>query len=238
MIHTVKGAPPNVFAIDRDNGIRFVPESTTLATGESEFSSLNDLTAISQSRNWSKEDVTEVWNSFAGTPEFADLKSQKQFKNRGYGLQKIWDAIQRLAEPEHEPLRYGFPSGFRLNTAIGKLDYRQSPPRTTPEESTKSENPAPVKTKPKKTPKPKASTPRKTVTKAEKTPKAVRAHTKRDEVVRLISRANGATQSEIMEKMGWQVHTVRGFISTLGSKHGIKVISVKTENKGLVYSVA
>jgi hypothetical protein len=39
-------------------------------------------------------------------------------------------------------------------------------------------------------------------------------------VVALLERAGGATLDEIMVATTWQKHSVRGFISTLGSKHG------------------
>jgi transcription initiation factor IIE alpha subunit len=48
----------------------------------------------------------------------------------------------------------------------------------------------------------------------------------------MIQRKGGATQDEIMETTGWQKHTVRGFISILGSKGGIKVTSTRRESDG------
>jgi len=51
--------------------------------------------------------------------------------------------------------------------------------------------------------------------------KARRAN-KKAEVIELMRRAGGATLTEIMESTGWQRHTVRGFISLLGSKGGLK----------------
>jgi hypothetical protein len=39
-------------------------------------------------------------------------------------------------------------------------------------------------------------------------------------VIALVERAGGATLDEIMAATAWQKHSVRGFISTLGSKHG------------------
>lgn len=65
-----------------------------------------------------------------------------------------------------------------------------------------------------------------------------REGTKAAEVVRLLQRERGATQAELMEKMGWQPHSVRGFMSTLGSKHGLAVTSEKHETKGLTYRIA
>ncbi len=43
----------------------------------------------------------------------------------------------------------------------------------------------------------------------------------------MMKRAKGATLDEIMAATGWQKHTVRGFVSILGSKGGQKVESSK-----------
>ena len=78
------------FTIDADENISF-------GTGEGDaFSSEEELLAVLQERNFSKEDVTALWNSFAETPGFADCKAQKKIKNRPAGVAKIWEAIQRL----------------------------------------------------------------------------------------------------------------------------------------------
>ena len=52
-------------------------------------------------------------------------------------------------------------------------------------------------------------------------PKAERAN-KKAEVIALMKRAKGATLAEIMAATEWQAHTVRGFVSILGSKGGEK----------------
>src|SRR6185437_3529916 len=44
------------------------------------------------------------------------------------------------------------------------------------------------------------------------------ASNKKAEVIALMRRAKGATLPEIMATTGWQRHTVRGFVSLLGSK--------------------
>ena len=54
-------------------------------------------------------------------------------------------------------------------------------------------------------------------------------------VLTLISRPNGATLPEIMKATGWQAHSVRGLISTLGSKEGLKIASSKNEAGERVY---
>ena len=48
----------------------------------------------------------------------------------------------------------------------------------------------------------------------------------------MIQRKGGATLEEIVRATGWQKHTVRGFISILGSKGGMKVTSTRRESDG------
>ena len=47
-----------------------------------------------------------------------------------------------------------------------------------------------------------------------------RRESKGSQIIELISRPNGATLPEIMTATGWLPHSVRGFISTAGSKKG------------------
>jgi hypothetical protein len=57
-------------------------------------------------------------------------------------------------------------------------------------------------------------------------------------VVALLERAGGATLDEIMAATAWQKHSVRGFISTLASKHGYAVVSTRREaDKVRIYSI-
>ena len=52
-----------------------------------------------------------------------------------------------------------------------------------------------------------------------------RAQSKGAKILEMIGRAKGATLAEITAAAGWQAHSVRGFISTAGKKHGIKIES-------------
>ena len=70
--------------------------------------------------------------------------------------------------------------------------------------------------------------------KAAKEPKGT---TKKDQVLALISRKNGASLDEIMTATGWQKHTVRGFIAILGKK-GTKIESFKSEAGARTYKAA
>jgi hypothetical protein len=52
-----------------------------------------------------------------------------------------------------------------------------------------------------------------------------------------MKRAKGATLPEIMAVTKWQAHTVRGFVSILGSKGGEKIESSKNADGERVYKL-
>jgi len=62
-----------------------------------------------------------------------------------------------------------------------------------------------------------------------------RAGSKTAQVVAMLKRKNGATLAEIMEKMGWQRHTVRGFMAGAMKKAGYTVESFKPEGGERTY---
>jgi Protein of unknown function (DUF3489) len=86
----------------------------------------------------------------------------------------------------------------------------------------------------------KKAKPAKKATRAKKPaskPKADRAN-KKAEVIALMKRAKGATLAEIMKATGWQAHTVRGFVSILGSKGGHTIESSKNAAGERTYKIA
>ena len=55
----------------------------------------------------------------------------------------------------------------------------------------------------------------------------------------MLKRRQGSSIEEIVEKFGWQPHTVRGAIAgALKKKLGLDVISEKVEGRGRVYRIA
>src|ERR1039458_8726305 len=94
----------------------------------------------------------------------------------------------------------------------------------------------------------KATAPKKTIP-AKKTTKAPKKATKAPEsagpregsktaqVVAMLQRKNGATLAEIMEKMGWQRHTVRGFMAGAMKKAGYTVESFKSDKGERTYRI-
>jgi hypothetical protein len=64
-----------------------------------------------------------------------------------------------------------------------------------------------------------------------------RAGSKTAQVVAMLQRKNGATLPEIMEKMGWQKHTVRGFMAGAMKKAGYTVESFKPDGGERTYKI-
>ena len=61
---------------------------------------------------------------------------------------------------------------------------------------------------------------------------------KKAEIMARLRRAKGVSLSEIQKLTGWQKHTIRGFVSVLGSKAGLKIISTRNDAGERTYRVA
>jgi Protein of unknown function (DUF3489) len=59
-----------------------------------------------------------------------------------------------------------------------------------------------------------------------------REGSRKAEVIGMLQRKGGATLDEIMKATAWQKHTVRGFISILSSKGGMKITSTRRDSDG------
>jgi hypothetical protein len=58
---------------------------------------------------------------------------------------------------------------------------------------------------------------------------ANREGSKSAKILALIGRPQGATLPEIMQAIGWQAHSVRGFLSTAVKKQGLQIESTRNE---------
>ena len=277
-----------MFYIDIDENIGWnanaLPDSDT-------FSSEVELMAVLQRRNFSKEDVTALWNSFAENPGFADCKHQKKIKNRPTGVAKIWAAIQRLMPESAKSCGAGAALDYHENVTLADgesfIDHMEVPSSVDAQSESDAmeefdELPAgevtPVDSAPsvgdpekmgKKNSKglaacvkdaPAADKPAKNAAKGPKSgktaPKAPNAGkkttrkaagastgkhrdgTKREKLIAMLKRKDGASGQEIQESMGWLSHTVRGLLSTLNSKGVVKITSERDEKRGRVYKAA
>jgi hypothetical protein len=140
----------------------------------------------------------------------AGNKEVTKFATRNKAVARIWAAIQPIAERavESQP---------------------EAPKAKKPAKGAKPAKKAKA-TKKAKTAK-KAASAKKDADKGERS-------NKKAEVIAMMKRAKGVTLAEIMETTGWQKHTVRGFVSLLGSKGGETVESSKNAAGDRTYRIA
>jgi hypothetical protein len=156
-------------------------------------------------------EAVEGLQQFTSAKELSKLTT-KWPANR---LVEIWNSFAGVAPFDDLKPSKKFPSRKAAITRIWEAIQRLA----------KTAAPAAAKADRKKGAKKKASNSarRGSAGKAEAEPKA----NKKAEVIELMKRPKGATAAEIIEITGWQKHTVRGFVSILGSKGGEKVESIK-----------
>ena len=221
------------FTIDNENNISVFAtheEAAAATTTPSDsFTSPQELGKLAAA--WPIGRLAEVWNGFAGVAPFGDLKPVTKFTDRKTAIKRIWTAIQKLAEAaEMEQQRAG------IRDAEAKLKATQQRNATAPAA------PPAADVAPPKGPASKKATPAKAAPKGQKTAKvreagAPREGSKTAQVVAMLQREGGATLAEIMEKMGWQRHTVRGFMAGAMKKAGHAVESFKPEGGERTYRI-
>ena len=207
------------FTIDAENNITAYPTANeaeaAVGAGTQPFTRQEQLAELAGS--WPTERLVEIWNSLPGVTPVKGFKSAKVAASR------IWQRIQSLGEvarPAPEPVgptkrkapqkaKSSAQAAQRAHTK-GKAAKKASPAKEAPET--------------KKTATAQASA-------------APREGTKTAQVVTLLQRKNGATLSEIMEKMGWQKHTVRGFMAGAMKKAGYSVESFKPDGGERTYKI-
>jgi hypothetical protein len=221
-----------IFTIDNDtNNITVhatLQDAEAVANAET-FRSESGLSKLAA--DWQAARLVEIWNSLPG------VSPVKKFKDRQTAVSRIWKALQSLgqaapeaaAADELSSAAEAAPIPDRVREASETTEQTATPvaPQT-PDVATQ-EVPAAKKT-----------TARKGATKAPKSQEAKppRESSKTAQVVAMLQRPEGATLSEIMSSMGWQKHTVRGFVSVLGSKGGEKIESSKNAVGERTYSIA
>ncbi len=161
---------------------------------------------------WPGERFVAIWNSLAG------VVPVKKFKNSKTAVSRIWARIQGLGEatkPAAEPEK---------PKATKKAKGRAQAAKGAPAKGKTTKKATPAKNAPK-------------AKKAAKAPESAgpREGSKTAQVVAMLQRKNGATLVEIMEKMGWQRHTVRGFMAGAIKKAGYTVESFKPEGGERTY---
>ena len=142
------------------------------------------------------------------------------------------------AERDFEPM-----TTEETNTAatVAKQGAHGAPERAPSKKGASQKKGAPKGRNPAKS-KAKASPPKKNA-KADKKPAkarrakatAPRSESKGARILEMIARAKGATLADLMKVTNWQSHSVRGYLSTVAKKHGIKIESTKNESGKRTY---
>jgi hypothetical protein len=211
MIYTID-TDYNVSAFEQVPGEGFDPEAKMA------FRTLEEFTTATAS--WQAPAFTAIWNGFAGVPPFGDLRPVKKFENATIARKRIFVAIEKGFGPDH----------CATTPTAATIMPEEAMGTTTKKKGNK------AKAKPTKAAAAAATTSAKTAT-ATASAKTTTASTtsRKDTVMGLIGRKKGATIGELMEATGWQKHSVRGFIATLHTKHGVDVQSSKNAAGERVY---
>ena len=88
------------FTIDSDNNITAHETAPAVQDGVLVFASEKGLAKASA--EWPISRLVEVWNSFAGVAPFDELKPVTKFTDRATAVNRIWQAIQKLASGAQE----------------------------------------------------------------------------------------------------------------------------------------
>ena len=170
---------------------------------------------------WPASRLVDVWNGFAGAPPFAELKEVKRFTDRKSAVARIWNAAQRLGETLEEEMKIAEQDMLRAQQEAASATKPAKAARTAAAKAPAKAKATKDATSPGDAPAPKQ-----------------REGTRKATVLALLERDGGATLEEIMAETKWQKHSVRGFISTLASKHGHAITSTRREgDQARVYAI-
>ena len=197
------------FTIDNDNNITAHgnPEEAATAT-TTPFDSFSGQQELAELvAGWPAERLVAIWNSLPG------VAPEKTFKSAKTAASRIWERIQGLSEaakPKEERKAKGGAQAAKGAPAKAKASKKATAAKNAPKG--------------------------KKAAKAQETA-GPREGSKTAQVVSMLQRKNGATLAEIMDKMGWQKHTVRGFMAGSMKKAGYTVESFKSDKGDRTYRI-
>ena len=205
------------FTIDSDNNITAFASAEEAAAATTtpfdSFASQKELAELLAA--WPAERLVAVWNGLPG------VEPVERFKSAKAAAKRIWEGVQGLGEPAKPKAEPAKPR------ATKKAKGGAQAPKGAPAKGNATKKAIPAKSAPKG----------KKAAKAKESA-GPREGSKTAQVVAMLQRKNGATLSEIMAKMGWQKHTVRGFMAGAMKKAGYTVESFKPEGGERTYRIS
>jgi hypothetical protein len=198
------------FTIDEQNNITaFGSAEEAAAATATPFDSFNSQQELAGLvADWPAERLVAIWNSLPG------VAPTKKFKDRTTAISRMWERIQGLGEaakPKEERKAKGGTQAAKGTPAKAKATKKAIATKKAPKD--------------------------KKAAKAQETA-GPREGSKTAQVVAMLQRKNGATVAEIMDKMGWLRHTVRGFMAGAMKKAGYHVESFKPEGGERTYRIS
>jgi hypothetical protein len=208
------------FTIDEQNNITAfaTPEEAAAATPTPFDSFANQKELFRLAAGWPADRLVAIWNTLPGGKEV------KAFKSTKAGVSRIWERIQKLGgadKPKSEPENpkagrkaKGGAQAARVSSAKGKPGKKSTPAKKASKAKATARNGKPAESE-----------------------SGPREGTKTAQVVAMLQHKNGATLAEIMDKMRWQKHTVRGFMAGAMKKAGYTVESFKSDKGDRTYRI-
>ena len=205
------------FTIDNDNNISvFATQEEAAAATATPFDSFASQQELADlAAQWPADRLLAVWNSLPG------VTPVKKFTDRKTAISRIWARIQDLGEGEAAK-----PEPATAPKAAHKAKGRARAAKG-----------APAKTKAAKKATAAKATPKGKTAAKGRDAATPREGSKTAQVVAMLQRKGGATISEIVKTMGWQRHTVRGFMAGAMKKAGYAVESFKPEGGERSYRI-
>ncbi|MFN7994890.1 MAG: DUF3489 domain-containing protein [Bryobacteraceae bacterium] len=213
------------FTIDAENNISafgtLEEAAAACSTPFDSFASQSELTELAAT--WPDERLLAIWNSLPG------VTPAKKVKDRKTGIERIWKRIQRMGEPAPEAETDAQPASEQVIAVEPAAVTEPVETAAAAQEVIATNEPVEPPAKPAKKAARKEATPKAKKAAKARDAEAPREGSKTAQVVAMLQREKGATISEVMEAMGWQKHTVRGFMAGAMKKAGHKVESFKPE---------
>jgi hypothetical protein len=174
--------------------------------------------------------LVEIWNRLPG------VNPVTKFTNRKVATERIWKANQGLGEraaaaPASEP------PVAEINADAALVGIPAVEPATAAAEPIATVGAQSPDVAPKKARSATKTTRSKKSSEGESTLAGTREGSKAAQVVAMLQRSSGATLAEIVDQMGWQKHTVRGFIAGAMKKAGYNVESFKSAKGNRTYRI-
>jgi len=249
------------FTIDTDNNITVhTSRKAARETGAGVFATEEQFADLIGPDN---KRLVEIWNSLAGVKPVTKFANRKAATERIWKAiqslgeqaatplpetpfdapgQEVAPADLPVAEPEHadaeaghpledgnlqteiEPIALTVPDSAEVVANVGAQEPQGAPAEQTATETTSRSKKAPKAKNASKPTKSEAAT-------------GPREGSKKARVVAMLHRKTGATLAEIMEQMGRQKHTVRGFMAGAMKKAGYTVESFKSDKGERSYRI-